>query len=948
MADQETPQAAPSDTTSEEVQSRTGLPANDTPDGPGIPPGAPGDGGEPPRSIVPIAIEDEMRRSYLDYSMSVIVGRALPDARDGLKPVHRRVLFTMDELGNHYNKPFKKSARTVGDVMGKYHPHGDAAIYDTLVRMAQDFSMRCPLVDGQGNFGSVDGDSAAAMRYTEARLTRLSGELLADLDKDTVDMAPNYDESLLEPTVLPAKFPNLLVNGSEGIAVGMATKIPPHNLGETIDATIHLIDHPDAGVDDLMRFLPGPDFPTGAFICGSQGIRDAYATGRGHLKVRSKYEIETDKKTGRETIVITEIPYQVNKARLVASIAQLHKDKVVEGITALRDESNRLGMRIVIEVSHNVMAKAVLNNLFSHTDLQTTYGVIMLAVDNGQPRILNLKEILERFIGHRRDVVTRRTKFELRKAEARRHIVEGLLVAQDFIDHVIALIRASKDPAEANWGLQRILSDELYERESFRDLPRIDLANARERMAALLSRLNAEEPLCSELTYDYEGRGFSAEQAKAILEMRLQRLTGLEREALISELLELLRSIAWYRKILGDEATLLDVIKGELVDVRTRYSDPRRTQIVGEVGRFSMEDLVSEEQVVVTLSHAGYAKRTRVAEYRAQKRGGRGRTGAKTKEDDFVEQLFIASTHDQMLSFTTLGRVYWFKVLEIPEALPASKGKAIVNLIKFRPDEKPAAILKLEEGFQEGKYVLFVTENGTVKRTALEEYSRPRNGGINALGIDEGDRLIAALLTDKDSDVLLSTQNGMAIRFNVRDVRPTGRTAYGVRGITLESGDRVVSAEVIVPGETLLTITENGFGKRTPESAYRCQNRGGKGIIDIKAGGRNGSVVGVIQVTDADEFVLVTDGGMLIRTRAGDVSIVNRNTLGVTIFKMDKGDKVASIAKLSEESIKALGGGGDAEDDGGEASNEAEAEGCNDGEGNEETAAEEPPAPSVE
>ena len=903
MADTEMPPPsddAASDAKRADGAPATGLPVNDTPDGPGAPPPSAGSDAPPPRSIIPIAIEDEMRRSYLDYSMSVIVGRALPDVRDGLKPVHRRVLFTMDELGNHYNKPFKKSARTVGDVMGKYHLHGDQAIYDTLVRMAQDFSLRYLLIDGQGNFGSVDGDPPAAMRYTEARLTRLSEELLADLDKDTVDLGPNYDESLTEPMVLPARFPNLLVNGSEGIAVGMATKIPPHNLGEAIDATIHLVDHPEATVADLMQFIPGPDFPTAGFIHGRRGIYDAYTTGRGHLKVRARVDIEVDPRTDRETIVVTELPYQVNKARLIESIAQLHKDKVVEGITGLRDESDRRGMRIAIEVSRNAMAQVVLNNLFAHTDLQTTYGVIMLAIDNGQPRVLNLKELLARFISHRRDVVTRRTRFELRKAEARRHIVEGLLVAQDFIDHVISLIRASKDPEEASWGLTRIFTDEIYERDSFKHLPRVSLDMARERMAALTARLNSDEPKCGALTHAYSDRGFSPEQAKAILEMRLQRLTGLEREALIGELVDLVRAIAWYREILDNEKTLLGVIKDELREIREKYADERRTQIVDEAGDLSIEDLIAEEDMVVTLSHDGYVKRNPVSDYRAQRRGGRGKTGASTKEDDFVEQVFVASTHAHLLIFSTKGRLYWLKVHEIPAAGRTSRGKAIVNMVKFDEDEKLAAVLPVS-AFEADRCVAFVTQNGVVKRTALSQFSRPRASGINALGIEDGDALKAALLTDGTKDLLLSTRTGMAIRFHETDVRVMGRQAYGVKGIELESGDAVVGAEVVEVGQTILTITERGFGKRTDEGLYRAQHRGGKGLIDIKTTERNGQVAGVLQVKDTDEIVIITNRGMLIRTRVNEISTIGRNTQGVRLISLGEGEKVSGVAKLPED-----------------------------------------------
>lgn len=890
----------PSDTDLDPAAQET-LPANDTPDGPGTIPPAASAGGQPPRTVVPIAIEDEMRRSYLDYSMSVIIGRALPDVRDGLKPVHRRVLYAMDELGNNFNKAYKKSAATVGHVIGRYHPHGDQAVYDTLVRMAQDFSMRYLLVDGQGNFGSVDGDPPAAMRYTEARLTRLSQEMLADIDKDTVDHGPNYDGEHLEPLVMPTRFPNLLVNGSEGIAVGMATKIPPHNLGEIIDAAIHLVDNPQSTIVELMTFVPGPDFPTAAFICGRRGIYEAYTTGRGHLKVRARTEIEVDPKTERETIVVTELPYQVNKARLIENIAQLHRDKAVEGITGLRDESDRRGMRIVIEVSRNAMAQVVLNNLIAHTDLQTTFGVIMLAIDNGQPRILNLKELLERFIAHRRDVVTRRTRFELKKAEARRHTVEGLLVAQDFIDYVISLIRASDDPDEASWGLQHILSDELYERESFKDLRRIASTNARDRMAALVTRLNADEPLCGPLTHDYEGKGFSPDQAKAILDMRLQRLTGLEREALISELIALVRDIAWYRKILENEKTLLGVIKGELIEIREKYADVRRTQIVDVENELSIEDLIAEEDMVVTLSHAGYVKRNPVSDYRAQRRGGRGKTGAATKEDDFVEQVFVASTHAHLLIFSTMGRLYWLKVHEIPAAGRTSRGKAIVNMVQFKPDEKLAAILPVS-GFEPDRYVAFVTRKGVVKRTDLAQFSRPRPSGIIALGIDEDDALVAALLTDGSKDLLLSTRTGMAIRFQETDVRCMGRGAFGVKGIELEKDDAVVGAEALENGQTILTITENGYGKRTDEALYRTQHRGGKGLIDIKTTERNGQVTGVLQVKDSDEIVLITNRGMLIRTRVNEISTIGRNTQGVRLISLGEEEKVSGIARLPEES----------------------------------------------
>jgi DNA gyrase subunit A len=871
--------------------------------GPVAPVQAANGGGEPPGlNIQPVAIEDEMRKSYLDYSMSVIIGRALPDVRDGLKPVHRRVLFGMHEVGNHHNKAYKKSARIVGDVMGKYHPHGDAAIYDTLVRMAQDFSLRYLLVDGQGNFGSIDGDPPAAMRYTECRLTRLAEEMLADIDKDTVDHGPNYNDELLEPLVLPTRFPNLLVNGSSGIAVGMATNIPPHNMGETIDATIHLIENPRATIPELMRFMPGPDFPTAGSILGRQGIYDAYNTGRGHLKLRAKSEIEVEPKSERESIIVTELPYQVNKARLIESIAQLHRDKVVEGISNLRDESDRHGMRIVIEISRNAMAQVVLNNLYAHTDLQTTFGVIMLGIDGGQPRILNLKELLERFVGHRKDVVVRRSRFELKKAETRLHIVEGLLVAQDFIDQVISLIRKSKDPEEATWGLMHVLSPELYERPAFKDLPRVDPKHAQGQMDKLVARLKADEKLYPGLTRTYVGTGFSAEQAKAILDMRLQKLTGLEREELVKELLALTRDIVRLREILANEKVLFEVIKAELREIRARYADARRTRLEDEGSELSVEDLIAEEDVVVTLSHSGYVKRNPVTDYRAQRRGGRGKTGAVTKEDDFVEQVFVASTHDYLLVFSTRGRLYWLKVHELPNAGRAARGKAIVNLVQFKPDEKLAAILTVKN-FDPGRFVGFVTRKGIVKRTDIEQLSNPRPSGIIALGVDDGDVLVAVLLTDGTKDVLLSTKQGMSIRFKEDEVRAMGRSAYGVKGITLDENDDVVAAEVIETGKALLTVTENGYGKRTEEGEYRVQGRGGKGIIDIKTTDRNGAVVGVAQVSEKDEIMLITNKGMLIRTRVREVSVIGRNTQGVRLITLESADeKVSGIARLPEAS----------------------------------------------
>ena len=719
--------------------------ADDTTDKPATPPAPP-----PPGSVgelIPVNIEDEMRRSYLDYSMSVIIGRALPDVRDGLKPVHRRVLYAMNDLGNYHNRAYKKSARVVGDVIGKYHPHGDTAVYDAMVRLAQEWSLRYLLVDGQGNFGSVDGDSPAAMRYTEVRMDRLAEEMLSDIDKETVDFGPNYDDSTVEPLVLPSKFPNLLVNGSTGIAVGMTTNIPPHNMTEVLDGTLHLIDHPEATVRELMQFIPGPDFPTAGFISGREGIVRAYETGRGQITLRARTEIETSKKGDREAIIVTEIPYQVNKARLIEKIADLVREKKLEGISDIRDESDRHGMRIVIELKRDAMSAVVLNNLFANTPLETTFGAVMLAIDAGQPRTLTLKELLERFISHRRDVVTRRSRYELRKARARRHIVEGLLVAQDLIDLVVSLIRASKDPDEARWGLMNILSPALYEHERFKNLQRIDYEKAKAQMELLVSRARAEVPSYSGLEHKYEGSGFSEEQAKNILEMRLQRLTGLQREELFRELVDLIREILRLEDILGNESSLLNVIKTELAEIRERYGDKRRTEITGAADEMTSEDLIAEETMVVTLSHTGYVKRSPLSEYRAQKRGGRGKTGATTKEDDFVTDLFVASTHAFLMPITNKGRLYSLKVHEIPSAGRTSRGKAIVNLVQFGEGERLAQVLVTRE-FAENQFVFFVTKRGVVKRTDLSAFANVRSSGIIALGIDEGDELVAVKITD--------------------------------------------------------------------------------------------------------------------------------------------------------------------------------------------------------
>ncbi|WPB76043.1 DNA gyrase subunit A [Archangium violaceum] len=881
--------------------------ADDTTDKPATPPAPP-----PPGSVgelIPVNIEDEMRRSYLDYSMSVIIGRALPDVRDGLKPVHRRVLYAMNDLGNYHNRAYKKSARVVGDVIGKYHPHGDTAVYDAMVRLAQEWSLRYLLVDGQGNFGSVDGDSPAAMRYTEVRMDRLAEEMLSDIDKETVDFGPNYDDSTVEPLVLPSKFPNLLVNGSTGIAVGMTTNIPPHNMTEVLDGTLHLIDHPETTVRELMQFIPGPDFPTAGFISGREGIIRAYETGRGQITLRARTEIETSKKGDREAIIVTEIPYQVNKARLIEKIADLVREKKLEGISDIRDESDRQGMRIVIELKRDAMSAVVLNNLFANTPLETTFGAVMLAIDAGQPRTLTLKELLERFISHRRDVVTRRSRFELRKARARRHIVEGLLVAQDLIDMVVSLIRASKDPDEARWGLMNILSPALYEHERFKNLQRIDYEKAKAQMEMLVSRARAEVPSYSGLEHKYEGSGFSEEQAKNILEMRLQRLTGLQREELFRELVDLIREILRLEDILANESSLLNVIKTELAEIRERYGDKRRTEITGAVDEITSEDLIAEETMVVTLSHTGYVKRSPLSEYRAQKRGGRGKTGATTKEDDFVTDLFVASTHAFLMPITNKGRLYSLKVHEIPSAGRTSRGKAIVNLVQFGEGERLAQVLVTRE-FVENQFVFFVTKRGVVKRTDLSAFANVRVSGIIALGIDEGDELVAVKITDGTKDILLSTATGMSIRFPESEVRSMGRQAYGVKGITLEDGDEVVGADVVEKDTTILTVTENGYGKRTEESEYRQQGRGGKGIIDIKATERNGKVVGLVQVTDKDEVMLVTNGGMLIRMKAKEISVIGRNTQGVRLIALESADeKVTGISKLPESEDETENGG---------------------------------------
>ena len=802
---------------------------------------------------IPVNIEDELRKSYMDYAMSVIIGRALPDVRDGLKPVHRRVLYAMHELGNDYNKPYKKSARVVGDVIGKFHPHGDTAVYDTIVRLAQDFSMRYPLVDGQGNFGSLDGDSAAAMRYTEIRMARLAHELLADLDKETVDFGPNYDDSLQEPLVLPAKFPNLLVNGSEGIAVGMATNIPPHNLGEVIDALVAIIDDPTIHIDELMALIPGPDFPTAGFILGREGIRQAYETGRGIIQMRARVLVEKDRRTGRERIVVTEIPYQVNKARLIEKIAELVKDRKLEGISDLRDESDRDGIRVVVELKKETIPQVTINQLYKMTPMQSSFGIIMLAIVNGQPRVLTLREVLDRFLDHRKDVVIRRCIFELRKAEERAHILEGFKIALDNLDEVIAIIKGAANPREAK--------------------------------EALIARF-----------------GFSERQAQAILELRLHRLTGMEREKILAEYRDILALIERLKEILASEVEIFNIIKQELLDIRERFANPRRTEIIGQVGELSLEDLIVDEDMVVTVSHAGYIKRNAVSLYRAQRRGGKGVTGMRPKEEDFVEQLFVASTHAYILVFTDAGKVYWLKVHEIPQGGRAARGKAIVNLLQLASGETVTSILAVKD-FSEGKFIVTATKNGIVKKTDLMAYANPRAGGIIALTIDEGDRLVSTRLTDGSMDLLLASRNGQAIRFSEAEARPMGRTSRGVRGMQLEAGDEVIGMEVVsdTTAATLVTVTENGYGKRTSLEEYRQQGRGGKGIITIKTSDRNGKVVDIKLINDDYDLMFITDGGKVVRTRVADLSIIGRNTQGVRLMVLESGERIVAVAKLAEK-----------------------------------------------
>ena len=847
------------------------------------------------KEILPVNLEDEMRQSYLDYAMSVIVGRALPDVRDGLKPVHRRALFAMSELGNDWNKAYKKSARVVGDVIGKYHPHGDTAVYDTIVRMAQPFSLRYMLVDGQGNFGSIDGDAPAAMRYTEVRMARIAHELLADLDKETVDFVPNYDESEREPAVLPTRLPNLLVNGSSGIAVGMATNIPPHNLGEVVNACVALIDDPTLTIADLMRHIPGPDFPTAGLINGIQGIRDAYETGRGRIQMRARTEIEIDEARNRQAIIVTELPYQVNKARLIEKIAELVKDKKIEGISELRDESDKDGLRIYIELRRGESAEVVLNNLFLHTPLQCGFGVNMVALVEGQPRLLNLKQVLEAFLAHRREVVVRRTVFELRKARERAHVVEGLAVALANLDPLIALIRAAADPAEARTALLgRAWTPGLV----------TDL------LAGAGADTSRPEDLSAEFGLGATGYRLSPTQAQAILDLRLHRLTGLEQQKLLDEYQDLLRRIQEYLEILTVPARLTAVVHAELSELRNQYNDVRRTAILPEEQNLHLEDLITEEAMVVTLSHAGYVKSQPLSLYRAQKRGGRGRAATTVKEEDFVDKLFIASTHDTLLCFSNRGKVYWKKVYDLPQAGRTARGKPIVNLLPLEEGERINAVLSVRE-FDHDHYVFFATTSGTVKKTPLSEFSRPRPSGIIAIDLRDGDQLVNVELTHGRCDIMLLTDAGKALRFAETEVRDVGRSACGVRGIRLDDGQKVIALIVVGEG-AVLTVTENGYGKRTPVDDYPRRSRGGQGVIAIQTSERNGRLIGAAQVESDHEIMLITDGGTLVRTRVGEISLVSRNTQGVKLISLQGGEKLTGVEKI--ESI-GEGDGGDASAD---------------------------------
>ncbi|MCL5261322.1 MAG: DNA gyrase subunit A [Gammaproteobacteria bacterium] len=837
------------------------------------------------KEISVINIEDELKQSYLDYAMSVIVSRALPDVRDGLKPVHRRVLYAMYELGNDYNKPYKKSARIVGDVIGKYHPHSDAAAYDTIVRMAQPFSLRYCLVDGQGNFGSVDGDSPAAMRYTEVRLAKIAHYLLSDLDKNTVDFVPNYDETEFAPVVLPARIPNLLINGSSGIAVGMATNIPPHNLGEVIDACIALINNPEIDLHELIKIVPGPDFPTAAIINGRAGIEDAYRTGRGRILIRSKVSIETDEETSKQTIIVHELPYQVNKARLLERIGELVKEKKIEGITAIRDESDKDGMRVVIELRRGEIGEVVLNNLFVNTQLQVVFGINMVVLDGGQPKVLNLKQMLDAFIRHRRDVVTRRCVFELKQARDRAHILEGLSVALANIDAMIALIKAAKTP--------QIAKQELLQKDW-------ELGAVKALLAQTSAEISRPENLSREFGVVATGYRLSEAQVQAILDLRLHRLTGLEQDKIFNEYQELLEAIKKLLNILADNNLLMQVIRDELLEVKNLFADARRTEIIDSKEDLTREDLIAPEDVVVTLSHDGYAKIQAIAEYQAQRRGGKGKMAASVKEEDFIERLFIANTHDTVLCFSNRGKVYWLKVYLIPFGSRVSRGKPLVNLLPLTEGERINTILPVKE-FVTDKYLLMATAKGTVKKVPLELFSNPRTNGIIAIDLQDNDYLVNVALTDGKSDVIIFNDGGKAIRFNEKHVRPMGRTARGVRAMRLKDGQQVISMLIANADGAILTVTENGYGKRTAISDYPEVNRGGVGVISIQSTMRNGKAVGAIQVNAGDEIMLISDHGTLVRTRVDEISIIGRNTQGVRLINVADGEKLVGVQRIEEE-----------------------------------------------
>jgi len=845
------------------------------------------------REILHVNLEDEMRQSYLDYAMSVIVGRALPDVRDGLKPVHRRILFAMQESNNVFSRPYVKCARVVGDVLGKYHPHGDTATYDALVRMAQNFSMRYQLVDGQGNFGSVDGDPPAAYRYTECRMTALSSELLADIDKETVDFVDNYDGKEKEPVVLPTRVPNLLVNGSAGIAVGMATNIPPHNLGEVVTACIALIDDPNISIANLMQIIPGPDFPTAGIINGSQGIALAYATGRGRLDVRARTTIEEDDK-GRQTIIITELPFQVNKARLLERIAELVREKIIDGIASdgLRDESDKDGMRVVVELKRGEVADIVLNNLFKHTPMESVFGINMVALQDGQPKVFNLKEMLEQFVRHRREVVTRRTVYDLRKARERAHILEGQAIALANIDEVIAVIKASPSPAEAKVALMS------------RPWTSGAVPEMLARAGDVVSR---PDDLSDEFGLKPEGYRLSDTQAQAILDLRLNRLTALEQDKIVHEFQELLVQIRDLSDILARPERLLTVIRAELEDIKAKYADQRRTEIIQDHSDLTIEDLIEQQDVVVTLSHGGYAKAQPVTDYHAQRRGGRGKAATAMKEEDFVDKLFVANTHDTLLCFSSSGKLYWLKVYQLPQASRGSRGKPIVNLLPLQEGERITAVLPIHE-FEENKFVFMVTAQGTVKKTSLDAFSRPRQAGIIAIELDAGDRLVGVDITDGHRQIILCSSGGKAIRFDENDVRPMGRTAAGVRGIRLPVSEEVISLIIVDEQGMVLTASQNGYGKRTPAEDFPIHGRGGQGVIALQISERNGQMVGALLVKPDDEIMLISSSGTLVRTPVGEISIQGRNTQGVRLIRLDEGDRLVGLERILPE----------AEDNGGE------------------------------